>query len=223
MVLRMSSRKERKRPHRDLISAHNSASTPRLGWHVFEQRNGGETHSTELLDMFAPWNAVGLCCGRSFVFRQSLKRCGEATPEPKCSISEGALRVCDMTQSFAHAPLPGGISILRFLFRDTAEQGLGLLKLALECRDRVIALHTINVLPIEIDGFVPFRSSSHGHTVSQIIRATARSIASTRCSPKDFQGSHSDSGSWRSLWVSRPGTRTANSSPHAQPVNCLHG
>jgi hypothetical protein len=66
-----------------------------------------------------------------------------------------------MVQHLPQAPLLGGIPVQRPLLRDSRKKLQRLIKLALDGKDRIVALHLLNVSLIKMRSFRILGSTNH--------------------------------------------------------------
>src|SRR6201997_2593646 len=107
MVRQVAGDDEAEREHRERIAAGDAASRPG-GWlQVAKEIDACPANVVELLHVGSPGQAIGLrACGGNVLIEAGQRRV-KAAAEPEGAHDEGTLRVVDVAECLADAPLVG--------------------------------------------------------------------------------------------------------------------
>src|SRR5439155_1090401 len=111
----------REGPHRQLKPARLAAPHPRLRGKSTEERERSRADSNELVDESLPGAFVRPRGGGCHILIEAWKRSVEAAREPPRAQHEQTLRVVDVPEDLADAPLAGRVAMARLLVGAAAQ------------------------------------------------------------------------------------------------------
>src|SRR3954469_1486638 len=110
-MLHVPRRDPRERSHAERIAAGDAAPVPGIALQALQERQRGRPDTEEFLDMGRPRTIIWLRFADADVLIERRQFSRKAAREPEPAEHEDPLRVIDVTQHFADAPLVRRITV----------------------------------------------------------------------------------------------------------------
>src|SRR6185437_5982963 len=134
--------------HRKRFVTGDSASHPRIRWHVLVKRKRREPHPSERLNVRGPSNSVGICAGDGHVLIETRQRSLEAASKPQRAKSDKPFRVVEVVQHLPDAPFVRRVAVQRLLLRNCREESWQFFELPWDRARPIDALNLVDISEI---------------------------------------------------------------------------
>src|SRR2546426_530216 len=157
MVLEVPGNDVGQGPGREDVAARRTAALPALVREVAEERDRRLADGAELVDVARPRHLVGVGRAGTRLLIEAGERGVESAGEPEGAGEEHPLRVADVAEQLANAPLARLVAAQGLLLGDRPQPRRRVAELLLENADHVLTLDAVDVAEVVRRGLASLR------------------------------------------------------------------
>src|SRR5215472_19389027 len=109
--------------HRKRIAAGDTGSHPGFFWQFLEKAERAQTDLTKFFDMTGPGKVISPAAFNCNLLVKAGQRAIKPAGKPQCAKDKDALSNVHVVPRLAYAPFIRRITVERFFFRDSAQEG----------------------------------------------------------------------------------------------------